>query len=532
MSEKSPYGPLGSDAEISAFQELEDRLPMVWRSMKERNGQEHTSLVVPSLSVNQEELSKVQGASFYEERLLFTLIRLRNPFARLIYVTSQPIHPDVVGYYLQLLPGIPVSHAMGRLFMLCVYDASPRPLTQKILERPRAIARLRRWIGDPSRAYLTCYNSTGLERRLAVELGIALNGVDPRLLELGTKSGSRKVFETAGVPHPAGTNDVRTPEDVIQGLVRIGNDRPGIRRAVVKLNEGFSGEGNGVFTYPSAWPEDDHEKVELVLKRLRLLEWPAPQETYENFLRKLGEMGGVVEEFIEGEGMRSPSVQMRILPDGELRIVSSHDQVLGGPTGQVYLGCLFPANGEYRAMIQREGWKIGQVLRERGVVGRFGVDFLVWKNREGEWSCAAVEINLRMGGTTPPFMALEFLADGGFDEQSGQYRTVSGDVKYYFATDNLKSSAYRGLLPEDFVDILTENGIHFSHASRTGVLFYMIGALSQYGKLGVTSIGNTREEADQLYDRTIEILDRETGADTASRGRMRPLFEGGGPKIE
>jgi hypothetical protein len=47
-----------------------------------------------------DELAKVLGAACYEERLLFALIRLRNPNARLIYVTSQPVNPDIVDYYL------------------------------------------------------------------------------------------------------------------------------------------------------------------------------------------------------------------------------------------------------------------------------------------------------------------------------------------------------------------------------------------------------------------------------------------------
>lgn len=152
----------------------------------------------------------VQGgwSAFYEEGLLFTLIRLAHPVARLVYLTSQPIQDETLEYYLQHLPGVPISHARRRVLVLCVYDATPRPLTAKILERPRLLARMRAWVGPPQRAYLTVYNSTHLERRLAVELGVPLNAVDPELLWLGTKSGSRRVFAEAGVDLPCGANDV------------------------------------------------------------------------------------------------------------------------------------------------------------------------------------------------------------------------------------------------------------------------------------------------------------------------------------
>jgi hypothetical protein len=40
----------------------------------------------------------------------------------------------------------------------------------------------------------------------------------------------------------------------------------------------------------------------------------------------------------------------------------------------------------------------------------------------------------------------------------------------------------------------------------------MIGALSQFGKVGLMSIGNTQAEADAIHARAIAVLDRETRA--------------------
>ncbi len=524
MFVKSQFGPFGSDQELRRYAELQKLLPGISRAYRQREGV-HTSVVVPSISVNQEELAKVEGAAFYEERLLFTLIRLTNPLSRVIYVTSQPVHTEILEYYLQHLPGVPLSRARSRLLVLCLYDASPKPLTQKILERPLVMERMRRFIGDPGRAYLTCYNSTPLERRLAVELGIPLNGLDPALLWMGTKSGSRKVFAEAGVPLPLGTNDVHTRDDVVGALDRLATQRPGIRRAVVKLNESFAGEGNGVYTFLQPLPEDEAERVLAVSRGLDGLQWPGGRETLGAFFRKLGEMGGIVEEWVEGDEVESPSVQMRIHAEGDLEVVSTHDQVLGGTTGQVYLGCRFPATEAYRSEILEAANRIGKVLAHHGVVGRFGIDFVVTRQGGGAWSAHAVEINLRMGGTTPPFMALEFLGGGHLDRASGLYLAGDSRPKFYYATDNLRSPDYRGLLPEDLLDLMVGNGIYFKPRTITGVLFFMIGALSQYGKLGVTCIGNTRDEAEQLYRTTAGILDRATGAGGTTPGTSHSLFE-------
>jgi len=508
----------GTGAPGADFAALNRRLRTVWQALQSDADYEHTSVIVPSLSVNQEELAKVLGSSFYEERLLFALIRLRNPNARVIYLTSHPVHPDVVEYYLHLLDGVPVNHARQRLQMVSVYDASSRPLSEKILERPRLLNRLRQMIRDPARAYLTCYNSTVLEQRLAVELGIPLNGVDPAKLYFGTKSGSREVFAAAGVSHPAGFENLAGEDDVVAALQRLAAARPEARRAIVKLNEGFAGEGNGIFHFPSG------ARDPAALRRaLADLEWSSGTETYKSFMKKFDLMGGVVEEMVEAREVRSPSVQMRIFPDGAPALVSSHEQVLGGATGQAYLGCRFPASDEYRDVLHRDAARIAEVLSGKGVIGRFGIDFLASRNDAGAWSIHAIEINLRMCGTTPPFHALEFLTHGKLDAGSGLFRAPDGQLKFYHATDNLKSPAYRGLLPDDLFQIMAAAGLGYRHSTGTGVLFYMIGALSQYGKLGMTCIGNSRDEAADLFEKTVAALDQQ--AQGGEHGEPSPLFD-------
>ena len=243
---------------------------------------------------------------------------------------------------------------------------------------------------------------------------------------------------------------------------------------------------------------------------MRSLEFSLPTEVPEVYFSKYARMGGIVEEFIEAPQKESPSAQLRVSPRGEVVTLSTHDQILGGPSGQTFLGCSFPAHQDYRMQIAEAAHRIGAVLGHHGVVSRFAVDFLVWRNEgQPEWSLAALEINLRMGGTTHPYLALQFLTGGALDHSTGLFRSPSGQAKYYRATDNLKSERYRGMLPEDLIEILTVNKLHYSHGTESGVLFHLIGALSEFGKLGMTAIANSREEVDDLYRRTLAVLDRE-----------------------
>jgi hypothetical protein len=497
---------LSRERELEEFRRLKPRLEELWSALSNQEEQPYTSVVVPSLTLDQAELSKLEGASYYEERLLFLLIRLRNPQARMVYVTSRPVHPLILDYYFELLAGIPASHARSRLTLLCAYDASPRSLTEKILERPRLIQRIRYGIGDPNRAFLTVYNSTPFERRLAVLLGIPLNGVDPQLQSLGTKSGSRRTFREAGVPLPEGFEDLRSEDDLVEALQGLARKRPGIRRAVVKLEESFSGEGNALVQFPEG------EGRAAISDALRKLQFSVASETPERYFEKFRTMGGIVEEFLEGDETRSPSCQIRVDPHGKVILISTHDQLLGGATNQMYLGCRFPAEDGYRRQIQDAGRRIGEQLASHGVSSRLAIDFVVRRaSPDAPWDVFALEINLRIGGTTHPFLALEFLTGGQLDRDTGLFHSPSGLAKFYRSTDNLRSDAYRGLSPEDLLDITTINHLHYSHGTETGVLFHMIGAVSQHGKLGVTVIGNGHDQVDSIYEKTIAVLDRETG---------------------
>lgn len=479
-------------------------LATLWQAIED-GSTDHTSIVVPSLSFDREELAKISGAPRYEERLLFSLMRLRDPRARVIYVTSQPLHPEIVDYYLGLLTGVSARSSRARLQLFCCYDGTARPLTEKILERPRLIQRIRAAMGPAEGAYLTCFNSTPLEQRLAETLGIPLNGCDPALLDLGSKSGGREIFRAAGVSLPEGRERLHTVDEVMDALVEIW--KPGLQRAVIKLNHSFAGAGNAVMTYPQERPTDPAAQRNAVMQALGALSFTG-DATAEPFFDKLQIMGGVVEEMIQAPEVLSPSVQLRLTPVGELEVVSTHDQILGGATGQSYSGCRFPANEAYRLRIQADALAVGKELERRGVSSRFAVDFVVAPSDDGgPWQAWAIEINLRMGGTTIPFLALQFLTGGRLRPDEGTFEAPDGQLKFYRATDSLTGPSYRGLLPEDLMDILDEYRLGFSPDRQTGVLFHMMGALSEHGKLGVTAIGNSPQEAEKFFQRTVEVLD-------------------------
>jgi len=487
------------------FDELQRRLVPLWTSIQTFTQDPQTIVVVPSISLD----STIRGArqQAYEERYLFLLLLLRQPRARMVYVTSQAIHGEVVDYYLNLLPGVLASHARKRLSLVSPLDGSSRPLTDKLLERPRLLAHIRSLIADPMRAHLVPFNTTPRERDLALALGIPMYGSDPKHSHLGGKSGARRVFAEEGVPHPLGVEHLTSIDDLARAIVEMRGLKPAIRKLVVKLNEGVSGEGNAhldLQPLPAGAPLDQ------VRAHLETMKFESSEMHAARYFDALAAGGGIVEERITGSDFRSPSAQLRVTPLGKVETLSTHDQVLGGPSGQSYLGCRFPANVEYGPSIMREALKVGHRLKREGVLGRFALDFVTVRNDRGEWESYAIEINLRKGGTTHPFLTLQYLTDGHYDPESGVFRTPIGEAKYYVASDHVESEKYRALTHVDLFDVVARHALHYDQTRHTGVVFHMMNALAENGLLGMTAIANSHEAATGLYDKTVRVLDEES----------------------
>jgi hypothetical protein len=520
--------PSDSQAE---FDRLQKKLVPLWKSIERFNQDPQTIVVVPSMSIDAINLGAVMQA--YEERFLFLLLLLRQPRARLIYVTSQTILPSIIDYYLALLPGVIPSHARQRLFLISPLDGSVRPLSDKLLDRPRLIERIRSLIMDPDRAHLVPFNTTNREKELALRLGIPMYGADPKFFPLGTKSGCRKIFVEENVPHPLGVENIGSKEDLIDAIMQMRAKKPSIKQVLAKLNEGVSGEGNAVIdlsglppvarigdaghrdvsTRPgSAIPAtgDSSREKAMLEERLRAMQFELARVTYDSYMQKLQERKGVVEERILGEEIRSPSVQLRVTPLGAVELLSTHDQLLGGPSGQSYLGCMFPADPGYAPLITQEAAKVGRRLAKEGVIGRFALDFVVVRSN-GKWEPYAIEINLRKGGTTHPFLTLQFLTDGSYDPETAIFTAPNGQQKFFVASDHVESPSYRTLTPDDLFDIVVRNDLHFGQTRQTGVVFHMMSALGELGRTGLTAVGNSHEDAKATYDRAVAVLNKEAG---------------------
>lgn len=194
----------------------------------------------------------------------------------------------------------------------------------------------------------------------------------------------------------------------------------------------------------------------------------------------------------------SPSVQLELGAD--VRIVSTHDQIL---SGQRYLGCRFPAEPAYARAITESARKIGAALLDAGARGRAGIDYVVTRDPDGSWQAFAIEVNLRSGGTTHPLAALELLSGGAYDADTATFTAPCGSPRHYVATDHLESPRLRAL---GHGGLLRLAALPRLAADGCGVVFHMLSALDELGRVGLTAIGSTAADAQSRFEQAQALL--------------------------
>jgi len=499
------------------FTILQSKFRYQWQKMKQFDFANQDILVVPSVSLDPDEAQKIIGIQYFEERLLFYLFQLRKLQTRLVYITSHRLDPVILNYFLNLVD-ISASQIKGRFLLLSLDDPTPVALTQKILTREDIIEQIISFL-RLDKVYMVCYNSTFSERDLAVKLNIPLLALNPELEFLGTKSGSRQVFKECNIPYPKGSELLKNADDLAIAVANLWKSEEKLNRLLIKVNQGFSGHGNALLDLTplqSVAPSQVSctECISAIRKHFKNLKFYANNATWEMFNKQILNLGAIVEFFIEGEVKCSPSFQGYITPDGEVEVLSIHDQIMSGEDSQNYVGCRFPANQAYFSQLQDLGLSIGKHLAREGVLGDFGVDFVgVYQPSSSshfQWDFYAVEINLRKCGTTHPFMLLKLATEGYYNLSDGIFYSQQGCPKYYIAFDKIRKDQYVGLSPATLIDIATTHKLHFDRGTETGVIFHLMGCLPTFGMLGLTSIGNSLKQAEEIYDRMIEVLDNYT----------------------
>ena len=486
-----------ADAIAEAYLAIEPKLAGALEANRPDSTTEHVSVALPSYSVSETILSHYGDRipSLEHRYLASVLMPARIPAVNIVYISTRRPEQAAIDYYPALLSPERRARTVGRCRIVEWNDGTPRSVAARLVSRPDLVDDLRAHIGERP-ALIEPWNVTEHEIALAVALGVPINGTRPELRDIGFKGAGRRLFAEAGVPTPIGREDVRTTEDVIAAILAIRAERPDVPAVVIKHDDSGAGDGNAVIDLSPIGDEAD--PVAWLRERI---------EALPDWYRADLASGGIVEERITGARFTSPSAQADILPSGEVRVLATHEQVLGGADDQVYLGCRFPADPAYASLLASHARAIGERLAARGALGRFGVDFVAAEDGTGTWSIRAIEVNLRKGGTTHTYMALRNLVPGRYDVDAGRWVAEDGSTRAYSGTDNLIDPTWYGLPVTDVIRAVADAGIGFDHRTGTGVVLHMLSGLEIDGRIGLTAIDTTPDGADRLQSATRRAID-------------------------
>ena len=300
----------------------------------------------------------------------------------MVYVTSQPVHPMILDYYLQLLAGIPASHAR------VAADAAVRLRRVAAVadgEDPGAAAPHRAHPpghpGPRARAYLTVFNSTPLERKLAVLLGIPLNGVDPKL-----DAPRHEVGQPQGVPRgrrrPAA--GLRGPADRARGRERArsscAREQPGPAPRRRQAERQLLGRGQRALPLS----RERRRAGRRATRRCRSWSSRCRARRPTLYFDKFARMGGIVEEFIEAprEALAERAAAHRARAARSLLDLDARPDPRRPRPARSSWAARFPAHDDYRLRDPGGGHAHRPRAGQHGVVSRFGVDFLVYARRD------------------------------------------------------------------------------------------------------------------------------------------------------
>ena len=86
------------------------------------------------------------------------------------------------------------------------------------------------------------------------------------------------------------------------------------------------------------------------------------------------------------------------------------------------------------------------------------------------------------------------------------FTAPSGREKHLVATDHLESDFLRTLRIDDLFDVAVRERLHFDQARQTGIVFHMMGTLTELGRIGLILVGAYDDPQAGIFSETISGL--------------------------
>ncbi|XP_039933029.1 IQ domain-containing protein H isoform X2 [Hirundo rustica] len=394
---------------------------------------------------------------------------------------------------------------------------------------------------------------------VADELQVPLLGSEPAVARLyGTKSGSKRIFASAGVPTPPGEWDIHSSEQLLRALSQLVLDNLEVRRWLFKVDDERGGDGTAfcdVISHlecypwiqrewqghgPEVWSESRARELALVKISQELPGLLAQHvqpvnekrfPTWEKFLQTFLTQGGVIEAFPFSAGVTNLTVDLLIEPTGEVTLVSSGDQLHAeGPLRSS--GTTIPQRSVHPEVLKVLCSKIGEACKSKGVLGYFSVDFVAFTHPQTrEQQVWATDLDLCYSDQLALTQLLMYVTDGNLDcgssclqgplgskesksqqvQHEGTKPPAPGSSRCAVASSQLWHSSLSGVSYNLLLHMCKARGVGFDLQEKQGTVFVLYEDQKRHS-LGMITIGEDLQGVLLTFARNLFIIHQEISA--------------------
>ncbi|NXM14736.1 IQCH protein, partial [Ploceus nigricollis] len=394
---------------------------------------------------------------------------------------------------------------------------------------------------------------------VADQLQVPLLGSEPAVAQLySTKSGSKRIFASAGVPTPPGEWDIHSREQLLRALSQLILDNLEVQRWLFKVDAERGGDGTAfcdVISHlecypwiqrerqghsPEVWSESQARELALVKISQELPGLLAQHvqpvnekrfPTWEKFLQTFLTQGGVIEAFPSSGSVTNLTVDLLIEPTGEVTLLSSGDQLHAeGPLRSS--GTTIPQRSVDPEVLKALCLKIGEACKSRGVLGYFSVDFVAFTHPQTrEQQVWATDLDLCYSDQLALSQLLAYLTDGNLDCGSsilqaplGAKESKSQQVQHEgtkppapsspwcaVASSQLRHSSLSGISYNLLLHMCKAHGIGFDLQEKQGTVFVLYEDQKRHS-LGMITIGEDLQGVLLTFARNLFIIHQEISA--------------------
>lgn len=287
----------------------------------------------------------------------------------------------------------------------------------------------------------------------------------------GRKSPFRKLCKSLNIPIAQGYESLKSVKEVIEAIYSINS-----KTVLLRLDEGISGAGNFLIKKSEFIELNSNSQIESVKEILSKI----PQRMKDSFV--------TVEEWMD-KVSSSPSLQIEISKNGNIKILSTHEQILQGEE-KWFVGSKYPAHIDSKVFnkIKIDAKKIAKQLHSEGFVGEFGLDLII------EEDCYYfVEANVRITGTSYP---REFVK-----------KVCTGLENIYYQAGDVNLKKFENITFKDIFNLL--RSVLFEKTTKSGLLIYNTGVLETSGRFDIISVGQNKYDVENIMLKTRDILSKE-----------------------